>query len=75
MNNLLEIIHFVFLFTEVQMLFRATLRMDQQVRHFPFDCQWLAVTVSLKDLHFGTFILGPCWVEVKVVYGHGNSKI
>lgn len=33
----------------VQMLFRATLRMDQQVRHFPFDCQWLAVTVSLKE--------------------------
>eukprot|EP00913_Durusdinium_trenchii_P016945 g15930.t1 len=28
----------------VQMLFRATLRMDQQVRHFPFDCQWLAIT-------------------------------
>lgn len=27
--------------------------MDQQVRHFPFDCQWLAVTVSLKDLHWG----------------------
>ena len=23
--------------------------MDQQVRHFPFDCQWLAITVSLKD--------------------------
>ena len=22
--------------------------MDQQVRHFPFDCQWLAITVSLK---------------------------
>eukprot|EP00439_Symbiodinium_sp_Y106_P000557 s3837_g1.t1 len=33
----------------VQMLFRATLRMDQQVRHFPFDCQWLAITVSLKE--------------------------
>ncbi|CAE7560393.1 CLASP [Symbiodinium natans] len=33
----------------VQMLFRATMRMDQQVRHFPFDCQWLAITVSLKE--------------------------
>lgn len=33
----------------VQILFRATMRMDQQVRHFPFDCQWLAITVSLKD--------------------------
>jgi len=32
-----------------QILYRATLRMDQMVHLFPFDCQWLAITVSLQD--------------------------
>jgi len=33
----------------VQILYRATLRMDQEVHQFPFDCQWLAITLSLRD--------------------------
>jgi len=32
-----------------QILFRATLKMDQDVKLFPFDCQWLAITMSLRE--------------------------
>ncbi|CAE8681971.1 unnamed protein product, partial [Polarella glacialis] len=49
-----------------QILYRATLRMDQQVRLFPFDCQWLALTLSLKDDGCGknrSFIYQYCEVD------------
>eukprot|EP00927_Polykrikos_kofoidii_P037630 TRINITY_DN3182_c0_g1_i1.p1 TRINITY_DN3182_c0_g1~~TRINITY_DN3182_c0_g1_i1.p1 ORF type:complete len:1974 (+),score=294.55 TRINITY_DN3182_c0_g1_i1:155-5923(+) len=32
-----------------QMLFCATLKMDQDVHHFPFDCQWLGITVVVRE--------------------------
>eukprot|EP00747_Dinoflagellata_sp_TGD_P057227 gnl/TRDRNA2_/TRDRNA2_150537_c4_seq1.p1 gnl/TRDRNA2_/TRDRNA2_150537_c4~~gnl/TRDRNA2_/TRDRNA2_150537_c4_seq1.p1 ORF type:complete len:765 (-),score=99.96 gnl/TRDRNA2_/TRDRNA2_150537_c4_seq1:55-2349(-) len=32
-----------------QILYRATLKMEQQVELFPFDCQWLAINVSLRE--------------------------
>ncbi|CAK0817586.1 unnamed protein product [Prorocentrum cordatum] len=32
-----------------QKLYKCTMRMDQEVRHFPFDWQWLAITVSMRD--------------------------
>jgi len=33
-----------------QILYRATLQMDQEVHLFPFDCQWLAITVGLREV-------------------------
>eukprot|EP00931_Biecheleriopsis_adriatica_P049570 TRINITY_DN28684_c0_g1_i1.p1 TRINITY_DN28684_c0_g1~~TRINITY_DN28684_c0_g1_i1.p1 ORF type:complete len:2474 (-),score=444.16 TRINITY_DN28684_c0_g1_i1:69-7490(-) len=32
-----------------QILYSTTLKIDKQVHLFPFDCQWLAITISLKD--------------------------
>jgi len=32
-----------------QILYQAKLQLDQAVVHFPFDCQWLAITLSLCE--------------------------
>jgi len=53
----------------VQMLFRATLKIDQEVHNFPFDCQWLAINMSLRDEGIErsrTFVFQYCEVDDKL---------
>jgi hypothetical protein len=53
----------------LQILFRATLKLDQEVHNFPFDCQWLAINMSLRDEgdeRAQTFMFQYCEVDDKL---------
>ncbi|CAE8635183.1 unnamed protein product [Polarella glacialis] len=47
-----------------QILFRATLRKSERVHHFPFDCQWLFIVISLRGER--SFLYQYCEVDEHV---------